>query len=150
MRHRRPPRVPTFDYLGKHRYFLTMCVDRRRPIFVDQDVVDRIRRQILRTFIEQGLAVIAYTFMPDHVHLLVEGASVADFRGATRLVRRRSALTCPIEFRPLWQEGYHERVLRGQDDANPFVDYILNNPVKAGLVVRAADYPFSWSVRSSS
>jgi len=125
-----------------------MCVDRRRALFVEPRLVSRISGQILRTFGDGEFAILAMTFMPDHAHLLVEGLSESsDFRTTLRLVRRRSAAACPPELRPLWQDGYHERVLRG-DGAAGVIDYILNNPVKAGLVERAPDYPFSWSVRS--
>jgi len=45
----------------------------------------------------------------------------------------------------LWQHGYYERILR-RDEASVLVcHYILNNPVRAGLVADPADYPFGWS-----
>jgi putative transposase len=150
MRLRRPSRAQKFDYLGKYRYFLTMCTDKRRRVFVADSVVSPVRKQILRTFSEHRFEVLAYTFMPDHVHLLVEGSSDdCEFPLAVRLARRRSAQACPSTLRPLWQDGFHERILRGSDDPEPFIGYILNNPVKAGLAARATDYPFSWSVSTS-
>jgi len=86
--------------------------------------------------------------MPDHLHLLVEGQTAdADFRAFMRFLRRRTA----IEYRrltllKLWQDGYYERVLR-KDDATPAViSYILDNPVRAGLVENATDYPFGWTI----
>ncbi len=33
----------------------------------------------------------------------------------------------------MWQEGYFERILRDVDDAQDYVHYIINNPVRAGL-----------------
>ncbi len=32
--------------------------------------------------------------------------------------------------RPLWQRGYYERVLRGEDDLNAAAAYIQNNPAR--------------------
>jgi REP element-mobilizing transposase RayT len=110
-------------------------------------MVATVRRQFLQTFRDQKFAVLAYTFMPDHVHLLVEGTSDAsDFRRAVTMVRRRTTLACHTTLRPLWQDGYYERVLRRDEDSLAVISYILNNPVRAGLVERAVDFPNSWSV----
>ena len=73
MRKRAPSRLKGFDYLGRHRYSLTLCTARRRPLFVSGPVVTRVLSQILRASVEHDVAVLAYCFMPDHVHLLVEG-----------------------------------------------------------------------------
>ncbi len=51
----------------------------------------------------------------------------------------------------LWQQGYYERVLREDDDARGLARYIVNNPVRAGLVESPADYPLVgsdvWSLK---
>ncbi len=48
-----------------------------------------------------------------------------------------------LGFRGLWQEGYYERVLRSDEATETVVRYVLDNPVRAGLVQRAEDYSFS-------
>jgi hypothetical protein len=45
----------------------------------------------------------------------------------------------------LWQEGYFERVLREEDTTLDVIAYILQNPVRAGLVGDPGAYPFSGS-----
>ena len=45
--HRRPPRLPSFDYRGCHRYFVTCCVADRRPVFADGDAVAAVHEQML-------------------------------------------------------------------------------------------------------
>ena len=42
----------------------------------------------------------------------------------------------------LWQEGYYDHVLREADDVAEVIAYIVNNPVRAKLVVSPAEYPF--------
>jgi putative transposase len=85
--------------------------------------------------------------MPDHLHALVEGrASAANLRHFLIAFRRRTTVATKF-MAPggLWQDGYFERVLREDDEPYAAIDYILNNPVRAGLVTRAVDYPYSWS-----
>lgn len=148
MAHRRPPRLKTFDYRGAYRYLLTMCTFDRARRFVDAATVDAVRRQLLTVAEATDMAVLAYTFMPDHLHVVVEGRSDdADLAAFTRAFRRRATLRCwTPDRRALWQEGFHERVLREGDDVVRVIDYVLNNPVRAGLVECAVDYPYGWAV----
>ena len=85
--------------------------------------------------------------MPDHLHVLIEGQSdSADFRGFVALFRRRSSAALgAILPGNLWQNGYYERILRRDEDSISVCRYILNNPVRAGLVDEPSHYPFSWS-----
>jgi REP element-mobilizing transposase RayT len=125
-----------------------MCTLRRTPAFANDLVVSTARRQFLQCADELQFAVFAYVFMPDHLHGLVEGSSAtSDFQGFCYRLRRRTSSACrPIIREGLWQNGYHERVLRGPRGTEAIVAYIVNNPVRAGLTVRAEDYPYSWSI----
>jgi len=85
--------------------------------------------------------------MPDHVHTLLEGTTddadvLETFRVWKQTVghawKRRTQA-------PLWQTGFYDRVLRESDDTRAVVRYLLNNPVRAGLVKDAADYEWSGS-----
>ena len=50
----------------------------------------------------------------------------------------------------LWQSGYFERVLRDEEDAHDVARYILQNPLRAGLVATPQDYPFLGSALVST
>src|SRR2546430_5231707 len=74
-----PGHLKTFDYHGRYRYFLTWCTNRRTPLFTTRRHVDLVYGQILRGAGEEGAAILAYCFMPDHLHLLIEmRAEVSD------------------------------------------------------------------------
>jgi putative transposase len=73
MIHRHPEHLKTFDYIGLHRYSLRFCTDARRPLFTITERVDLVLEQFVRAATEEGFAIVAYCFMPDHVHLLIEG-----------------------------------------------------------------------------
>jgi putative transposase len=42
----------------------------------------------------------------------------------------------------LWQDGYHDRIVRHDEDLAQYIDYIVQNPIRAGLVQHASDYPY--------
>jgi putative transposase len=86
--------------------------------------------------------------MPDHVHLAVEGrADNSDLRRCVKLAKQRVAYVARRQFAipAIWQSGYYERVVRAHG-MDSLVWYILNNPVRAGIVEKAEQYPFSGSM----
>jgi putative transposase len=149
----RPPRIPGFPYVGAYRYFLTFCTYHRVPAFRDPVAVWRTVAQFRHAAKLHRFAVLAYCFMPDHVHLLVGGVHAeSNLRCFAKAAKQHSgAAHAMAAGTPLWQEGYHDRVLREADDARQVGRYILENPVRAGLVTHAGEYPYLgsdvWSVR---
>jgi putative transposase len=145
--HHGPRRLPGFDYRGRYRYFATCCTARRRHVFTQASAIEALALQIRQTCDEREFALLAYVFMPDHLHLVVEGDSeVSDFRAFMTLWRKRTAVTFRrYHNHMLWQHGYFERVLRKDEDIVRVIDYIVGNPVRAGLVQRAETYPFTYT-----
>jgi len=148
----RPPRIPGFDYLGLHQYFLTICASERQKVFRSGTTATVVIEQIRHTAHESGFAVLAYCVMPDHLHLLVEGRSAsADLRRFIKRAKQRTgrsySRTAGVR---LWQEGYYDRVLRRDEDARAVARYIVENPVRAGLVNLPHEYPHMgsdiWSI----
>jgi putative transposase len=121
--------------LGPHQYSLTFCVRDREPTFANPDVAATTLAQFRQTATEQRFAVLAYCLMPDHVHLLVEGlADTSDLRKYAKFAKQRAGAQYSLHAgTPLWQEGYFEHVLRGEEDARTVARYIIENPVRAGL-----------------
>jgi putative transposase len=143
----RPERLKTFDYLGCRQYFLTFCTDHRHRLFTAPDRVELARTQISRAASEQRISVLAYCFMPDHVHLLVAGTSEdSDCRRFIARAKQYSGFHYQAAFgRRLWQRFGYERVLRNDEAAIRVARYILENPVRAGLVTEVQQYPFAGS-----
>ena len=133
-----------FTSVGPHRYLLTFCTRDRKALFRDHEAVALIRDHFLRAAREAGFEVIAYCFMPDHVHLLVEGRhDDADLRRFVKRAKQYSAFYFTRRTGiPLWQRYGYERVLRQEESTPTVIEYIVNNPVRAGLVTSPVDYPF--------
>lgn len=79
--------------------------------------------------------------------MLVEGlGGGSDFCQFMRDVKQRTSYQAiRLGTGRLWQDGYHDRIVRQDEDVAAYVDYILQNPVRAGLVKRAEDYPYASS-----
>ena len=143
-----PGHLETFSYVGLHRYSLTFCTDCRRPLFAKQAVVDLVLAQISRAARENQFEVIAYCFMPDHLHLLVEGRS--DSADCKRFIARAKQYSgfyySQACHSTLWQRYGFEHVLRDNEAWIDVARYILENPIRGRLVQRVEDYPFVGSL----
>ncbi len=143
-----PHHLRTFYYVGLHRYFLTFCCDRRREHFVDLDTCTMVRQHLRGSADTCGFTVPAFTFMRDHLHLLVEGTTDdADLRVLIPAFKQKTGYRFSrAHGTRLWQRYGFERVLREHESTASVVRYIVENPVHAGYVTHAQDYPLTGSL----
>ncbi len=79
---------------------------------------------------------LAWVLMLDHLHwLLVLGE--ADLGAVVGALKSRSAIAVNRAIDrggPVWQKGYHDHAVRGEEDLRALARYVVANPVHAGLV----------------
>lgn len=93
------------------------------------------------------IAVLAYCFMPDHAHLLlrVDGATgIIAFIHALKIRTTRHAWDHDLTG-SLWQQSFYDHLVREHEDPGKYIRYILENPIRGGLVDQWRAYPFSGS-----
>jgi putative transposase len=142
---KRPPRLACFDYVGPYRYFVTLCTADKRQVFVpifDYASFVQILSRLAGPF---GIDVLTYCFMPDHVHLLLEGTENTNLKEFIRAFKQMTSYHCKGDLGLLWQRSYYDRILRRDEDSVAVARYILNNAVRRGLVETFTDYPYSGS-----
>jgi putative transposase len=145
----RPKRLDRSCYIGQQSYFITACVLNRRKAFVSLDFCDTCRDELFAQANAFGFAIDAYVLMPDHAHFVAEGLDErSDLPPFVAMWKQQTGWACRQRTgAPLWQEGFHDRVLRAHDNSLSFARYVVENPVRAGLVRDVRDYPFSGSQR---
>jgi putative transposase len=126
-----------------------MCTFQRARPFIDSMTVDYVRAELLRTGKSYSVEEIAYCFMPDHLHALIEGiAEDSDLLKYTKMFRQRSGHSYrALTGRRLWQEGYVDQFLRAEEATLDVARYIVGNPVRAGLCDDLREYPYLGSSR---
>lgn len=149
MGRKRPPRIAGFDYIGVRAYSLAICNENRHPAFAIAANAESARSQFLQTAADYRFEILAYCFMPDHMHALVEGLrDDADFRRFVPMFKQRSAFDYrKVRHARWWQEGYYDHALRDDEPPIGVAAYILHNPVRVGLCATIAEYPFLGSQR---
>jgi putative transposase len=130
---------------GGSTYFVTFRSLTNLAPEVRKIVVEHIRFDHGRRY-ELTLGVV----MPDHVHLLfmpkspaigvwydlsdiLKGLKGASSRRINQLLGSKGAV---------WQQESYDRIIRDDREYEDTVQYLLDNPVEAGLVTTWEEYPF--------
>ena len=141
------PRLLSEAYLGCQRYSITCTTHNRQPIFIARDIFEIMRQYLGEVAAKAQFRVWVFCFMPDHLHLLLEGKKAeSDLQQYMKLFKQRSGYWYQQNTgQRLWSTSYFDHVLRKEEDTIVVVKYILANPERAGLVKSWYKYPYSGS-----
>jgi putative transposase len=135
--HRRPDWI-NFDDC----YLLGVC---SRPRAFDQLANDRVAPALKETlaFLEARSAwrLHALVVMPDHLHWLALVPPSTDLRHTVTHWKRYVARLHGV----VWQRDFFEHRLRASERGREKLEYLRQNPVRAGLVKTPCDWPYFWS-----
>lgn len=141
-------RLKSFNYKGVYRYFVTICTLDEKQIFKDNDLVEWFIKVLKEKSKNFEFKVWAYCFMPDHLHLLVEGKGTgSDMNRFIKSYKQYTGFYYKRKFKNnLWQPNFYEHVLRNEEDTMKVAQYIFGNPIRKGLVNSYKDYKFLGSL----
>ncbi len=129
------PRLTGFAYDGRHAYHIVYNTAKHHPVLAGA-LAESVVRSLIEAAAATSFELLVYTIMPDHVHALIQ--SCDDGASPVRFVQRckqgpgfayRQETGCR-----LWLPSFYDRVVRRGDDAREIASYILDNPVRAGLM----------------
>jgi putative transposase len=139
------PRSPRIAFGGVPLHLIQRGNDRKPCFAAEEDLV--LYLALLRhTAVRTGCAIHAYVLMTNHVHLLL---TPSDDGGASRLMQqlgRRYVRTFNERHGrtgTLWEGRFRSSVIDSERYFLVCQRYIEQNPVRAGLVREARDYPWS-------
>ncbi|MGR8918813.1 MAG: transposase [Gammaproteobacteria bacterium] len=126
-------------------HHVTQRGNRRQATFFDPDDYRNYIALLARTCRRAGTQVWAYCLMPNHVHLVMVPSSGDGLRAALSPAHRRYAQDVNDRFGwrgHLWQERFFSFPMDEQY-LLATVRYVERNPVAAGLVASARQWPWS-------
>lgn len=136
----------TDKYSERHRRLEAMIDSGRGSCLLADTVNAATVQDALHFFDGIRYRLLAWVVMPNHVHAMLEqlegyplGEIVHSWKRftANRINRRRK--TSGV----VWAADYFDRYIRNADHYDFAVAYIEHNPVRAGLVAKPKDWPFS-------
>ena len=129
--------------MGAFAYHVVTVTRDRLPL-LRGDLATRAIAELARVAEATSFDVMAYVVMPDHVHMLVNG--IGDSSDLIRFVQRFKQRLGFEHKRAtgaqLWQPSFFDHALRKAEDAQAIAEYIVGNPVRAGLARSVEGWPF--------
>ena len=150
---RKRNRLQHWDYSTPGFYFITACSTEKRHIFgqivggdvlIAPQVVLSGAGRAVEKVISSMPGVVQYVIMPNHIHLLIRvpAAERGPMRTSAPTAKEMCSSSVPGLMRYLkrevthmlgqsvWQRGYHDHIVRSEDDYLRICHYIDTNPLR--------------------
>ncbi|MCP3929494.1 MAG: hypothetical protein GY705_10375 [Bacteroidetes bacterium] len=155
------------ELINKHKRFFAkydQLLDRIQigPHYLKDEKIAALIAREMHRFDGDLYELISYCIMSNHVHLLIDTSiqlpeyieyfdfGQIEFEPLQNIMKRikgASAYYANLELGRVgafWQKESYDHYIRNEHEFNNVIAYILNNPVKAGIVKNWIDYPFSY------
>lgn len=149
---RKKNRIQDFDYGKVGAYFVTICIENRKPVLWNMDAVgaatcrpqsvalshlgetiDIAINQIPTHY--SNVKVDHYCIMPNHIHMILSimpdesGRQIAAPTISTIIGNMKRWVSMKIGY-SIWQKSFYDHIIRDCDDYNVRVKYIHENPIR--------------------
>jgi len=147
---RKHPRLKDFDYSQNGAYFVTICTKDRKyllgtipvgrgaltPPEIQLSEIGRITEFHIQNInsVYEGVLIEKYAIMPNHIHLLIRIENDGGMRASRPTIQTiirsfKTMVTRKIGF-SIWQDSFHEHIIRNEADFLAIWKYIDENPIK--------------------
>jgi REP element-mobilizing transposase RayT len=127
-------------------YSVTVCCTEREPL-LDSDVAKALVAEAVAGMVGRGFARLdGYVIMPDHLHMMFEldqTKGLPEAVGSLKKYTARRVNTALGRDGALWQRAYFDHAVRGEEDYRRYLEYMIGNPVRAGLAERPEEYAWT-------
>ena len=125
-------------------FFVTTSTLKHQSLFSQSSKLDLLEKQLFNMFPDYANALMGYVLMPNHLHLLVGcnqgGSQLSKFMGSFKSLSARLIYT---ESGSIWEHRFDDLLITTDQQFRIKLNYIHENPVREGLVTRAADWQWS-------
>jgi putative transposase len=117
------------------------------PKYLSNNAVAQTIADSIQHWNDKRYTVVCYCIMPNHVHMVIDigGFTVDEYRNKTsyrlsRIMETLKGYTAKAANKILsrnghfWQKESYDHVVRDGNELNRIIRYVMDNPVKAGLV----------------
>ena len=126
-------------------YHIIICTHQRQKILMDRTIASIIFKTFDWLETENRQEWVCIMVMPDHVHTIIklgQGQTLSQVLHSMKLFTARYINKHLSRTGSLWQKGYTDWGIRDETVLNKTIRYCYANPVRAGIVASARDYPY--------
>lgn len=134
-------------YVGRCAVAFTLCVEDQKDIFKNSEIFHSMEDFLLSSLAKFVVAAHIYLFMPDHLHMLLEGKEQdADIRKCIIDFKQKSGYWFSRNMPVVrWQKDFYDHIMRKDEDVKKHIRYILENPLRKGIAADWKEYPYKGS-----
>jgi len=143
----RPHRLTDEYYRGLVTVAFTCCIKDKKQNIAREEIVSACSEILLTKSVQSDCDVLAYIFMPDHCHILLQGKSdQSDALRAVHGFKQKSGFWLSRNHPEIkWQKSFYDHILR-TEETDKHMRYILENPVRKEIVKDWKEYPWKGSL----
>ena len=141
-------RLPKEFYKGEVSIAFTLCLKEGIQAFKDKEIVNVFTAMLTYASIKRDCIVPVYCFMPDHQHLVITGNKINSdiWKTIVSYKQKTGFWMSKNKIGIKWQKDFYDHVIRTHEDLASQVKYILDNPVRKGLVTSWQEHTFKGSI----
>jgi len=143
-------RLPSEYYTGEVSVAFTLCL-RGSGCFVENEFKETCVDALHIITAQYKCMVPVYCFMPDHQHIILTGTTPdSNVMKAIIAYKQRTGFWLSKHINGIrWQKDFYDHVIRSNENIKTQVRYVLDNPVRKGIVPNWQEYPHTGSVSCS-
>jgi len=124
-------------------YLITTVTKERQPLF-NKLINARTVINVMKDMYEcKKVNSLAFVIMPDHVHWLLQLNHTYPLDQVMKQFKGRTSRLLNIENQNrgvIWQQGYHDRAIRKDEEIKSVARYLVANPLRAGIIDKIENY----------
>ncbi len=133
-------------HYDRRTFFLTTSCDGHRRLLQSERMAQLLIDTLLHYRDEGRYELHEFVVMPDHLHVLLTVSTAMTIERAAQFIKGGFSYRVSHELgmkHVIWQRGFSDSRILAADDYRSRATYIRQNPVRAGIVYRPEDFPFS-------
>ena len=140
-------RLDSVIYTGARPISFTLCIKDKKSFFTESSRFIKFEKILLNELKNFNCSAYVYIFMPDHMHLVIAGNdSKSNGKNCLEMFKQKTGYWLGRNFPEIkWQKDYYDHILRKKENLDTHINYILNNPVRAGIVDYWKEYQYKGS-----
>jgi putative transposase len=140
----KPHRLDESIYVGEIQCSFAIQTIGRQHYFNNATIFEQHEKLLRDSLAKWSCEAHLYMFMPDHVHLILEGKEDhSNVRECVIGYKQRAGFAFKRSVQVIqWQKDFYDHIIRNEADYRKQMNYVLMNPVRAGHVDSWKDYPY--------
>jgi putative transposase len=127
-------------------YFVTTKTIRNKPYFTDHHLAELFVGNLYSCREKYRFLLFSFVLMPDHFHALITPEKGYTISGVIQKIKSLFVKKLREEMNwsgTFWQKSFYDFVIYREEKLLEKMNYILQNPVRKGIVETPEDYRFS-------